>query len=94
MAKRYSKITTVNMVTAGTEYSFKFPEGTKAFELATRDGTAFKYAHVSGDIALDNYRTAQKGFSKVELGFSLDVGTYIYFSADVSGLVMEIEYTL
>lgn len=94
MSKRYPKTDTVNLVTANIEYSYTFPVGTKGFLLQTRDGTAFKYAYNSGDLASGKYITAHQGVSKSEDGNGSETTTTVYFSAAEDGIVMECEYWL
>jgi len=94
VGKRYLKVDTVSMATADEEKSYTFPVNTQGFLLQTRDGSAFKFSYKAGQIAANNYISANQGVANFQNDMYLSAPLTIYFSSSTAGLTLEVEFWL
>jgi hypothetical protein len=81
------RIVNVSMPIAGSEYSYKLPQGTGALMLRFRNGDG-KYCYISGESAT-NYLSLEEGQNYYEETVNLD-NTILYFQSDVNDVVAEV----
>ncbi len=86
-------ILNVTMTNADEEYSLVIPAGTKTVQISTADGTAFRFAFVTGKVASPTapYFTvpADTMYDSGE-GVYFDEHTTIYLACDSAGKVAQI----
>jgi hypothetical protein len=71
----------VAAATAGTEYSYSFPAGTKKFSTLSSLGGNLKVSFIAGDIAADVFWPVSRGNAYVEDSLTLAALT-LYFTSD------------
>lgn len=82
----------LTMTEADTQYSLDLPAGTITFGFHTRDGSAVRFAYVSGKVATP---TAPFATVRTDGSYNFPAGvrpgfTTIYFASDSSGKVVEL----
>lgn len=81
------KIVNIQMPVAGTEYSYRLPQGTGALMLKFRGGDG-KYCYTANQSG-SNFLTLYEGQNYFEDKITLD-NTTLYFQSPVNGVVAEI----
>ena len=80
------------MTNLNTEYSQALPATTRGFSIHTRDGTAFRFAYVTGKVATptDPYESVPQGAEKTVTGIR-PLALTLYFACASAGKIVELE---
>jgi len=87
-------IVNVAVTSADTEYTTTLPVGTFAFSIHLRDGAAFRFAFVTGKVAIPTapYYTVLANDTLTFRGLAGDSALPIYFACTAGTKVAEIIY--